>query len=231
MATICPPLPCSCYRPAAGATLQGLCRKGYAAHAPTAALATQIGTLQLLHWPHRSACPTCCTGPTDRHAPSAALATQIGMLQLLHWPHGSACSNCCTGHADKHAPAAAQATHISMLQVLHWPRRSACSKCCTGHTAQQAPSVALATQITMLQPLHWPQGSACSTCTAAPLLKVGRAQRGSVLYLLTFCCVLHQCGNALQRSASIWDSACHRPLGRRASSSFASSAPRLTFNP
>ena len=24
------PLPCSCYRPAAGATLQGLCRKGYA---------------------------------------------------------------------------------------------------------------------------------------------------------------------------------------------------------
>ena len=33
MATICPPLPCSCYRPAAGATLQGLCRKGYAARA------------------------------------------------------------------------------------------------------------------------------------------------------------------------------------------------------
>ena len=30
MAIICPPLPCSCYRPAAGATLQGLCRKGYA---------------------------------------------------------------------------------------------------------------------------------------------------------------------------------------------------------
>ena len=26
----CPSLPCSCYRPAAGATLQGLCRKGYA---------------------------------------------------------------------------------------------------------------------------------------------------------------------------------------------------------
>ena len=25
-----PPLSCSCYRPAAGATLQGLCRKGYA---------------------------------------------------------------------------------------------------------------------------------------------------------------------------------------------------------
>ena len=30
MAIICPPLPCSCYGPAAGATLQGLCRKGYA---------------------------------------------------------------------------------------------------------------------------------------------------------------------------------------------------------
>ena len=30
MAIIGPPLPCSCYRPAAGATLQGLCRKGYA---------------------------------------------------------------------------------------------------------------------------------------------------------------------------------------------------------
>ena len=100
----CSPLPCSCYRPAAGATLQGLCRKGYAAHAPTAALATQIGMLQLLHWPHRSACPKCCTGHADRYAPSAALAIRISMLQLLHWQHRSACSKCCTGDADQHSP-------------------------------------------------------------------------------------------------------------------------------
>ena len=136
------PLPCSCYRPAAGATLQGLCRKGYAAHAPTAALATQIGMLQLLHWPHRSACSNCCTGHTDQHAPSAALATQIGMLQVLHWPHGSACSNCCTrhrfqhdskcctGHADHHARTAALVTRISMLQLLHWPYKSTCPRRC-----------------------------------------------------------------------------------------------------
>ena len=39
-APLCPPLPWSSYRPAAGATLQGPCRKGYAAYAPTAALAT-----------------------------------------------------------------------------------------------------------------------------------------------------------------------------------------------
>ena len=97
------PLPCSCYRPAAGATLQGLCRKGYAAHAPTAALATWIGMLQLLHWPHRSACSNCCTGHTDQHAPSAALATQIGMLQVLPWPRTSTCSNCCTGYKDQPA--------------------------------------------------------------------------------------------------------------------------------
>ena len=86
MATICPPLLCSCYRPAAGATLQGLCRKGYAAHAPTAALATQIGMLQLLHWPHRSACSSCCTGHTDQHAPSVALATQFSTCLLYTSP-------------------------------------------------------------------------------------------------------------------------------------------------
>ena len=89
-----PPLPCSCYRPAAGATLQGLCRKGYGAHAPTAALAIQIGILQLLHWPHRSACSNCCTGHTDQHAPSVALAAQLSMLQVLHWQQGSAYSTC-----------------------------------------------------------------------------------------------------------------------------------------
>ena len=95
------PLPCSCYRPAAGATLQGLCRKGYAAHAPTAALATQIGMLQLLHWPHRSACSNCCTGHTDQHAHNVALATQISMPQVLHWRNRSVCSNCCTGKKER----------------------------------------------------------------------------------------------------------------------------------
>ena len=88
------PLPCSCYKPAAGATLQGLCRKGYAAHAPTAALATQIGMLQLLHWRHRSACPKCCTGHRMQPSASAALATQMNMLQVLHWQQGSAYSTC-----------------------------------------------------------------------------------------------------------------------------------------
>ena len=58
---------------------------GYAARA-------MLHMLQLLHWPHRSACSNCCTGHTDQHAPNAALVTQISMLQLLHWPQGSACS-------------------------------------------------------------------------------------------------------------------------------------------
>ena len=91
----CPPLPPPCPAPATG-LLQGLRCRGYAARA-------MLHMLQLLHWPHRSACSNCCTGHTDQHAPSAALATQIGMLQVLHWPHGSACSNCCTGHKDQHA--------------------------------------------------------------------------------------------------------------------------------
>ena len=65
------------------------CCTGHAdQHASTAALATQIGMLQLLHWPHRSACPNCCTCHTDEHAPAAALATQISMLQLLRCPRG-----------------------------------------------------------------------------------------------------------------------------------------------
>jgi len=113
---------------AAGAMPQGLCCTcsncctGHTdRHAPTDALATHIGMLQLLHWPHRSARSNCCTGHTDQHAPRAALAPQIGMLQVLHWPHGSACSNCCTGHTDRHAPTAALATQINMPQVLHWP--------------------------------------------------------------------------------------------------------------
>ena len=150
MVIICPPLSCSCYRPAAGATLQGLCRKGYAAHAPTAALATQIGMLQLMHWPHTSACSNCCTGHTDRHAPTAALATQISMPHVLHWPHRSACSKCCTGHTDQHAPTVALATQIGMLQLLHWPHRSTCPKCCTGRPAEHAPTAALATRISIL---------------------------------------------------------------------------------
>ena len=102
MATICSPCPA----PATG-LLQGLRCRGYAARA-------MLHMLQLLHWPHRSACSNCCTGHTDQHAPSAALATQIGMLQLLHWPHRSACSKCCTSHMDQHAPTAALATQMSM---------------------------------------------------------------------------------------------------------------------
>ena len=143
------PLPCSCYRPAARATLQGLCRTGYAAHALTAALATQIGVLQLLHWPQRSACSKCCTGHTVSHAPSVALATQISMLKVLHWPHRSVCSTCRIGHADQHAPSVALATQISMLQVLHWPHRAANPNCCTGNTDQHAPIAKLATRISM----------------------------------------------------------------------------------
>ena len=128
MATICSPCPA----PPTG-LLQRLRCRGYAAramvhmlhcctahtdrHAPTAALATQIGVLQLLHWPHRSACPKCCTGHADHYAPTAALATQISMPQVLHWPHRTACSNCCTGHTDQHAPTAALATRISMLDM------------------------------------------------------------------------------------------------------------------
>ena len=59
-------------------------------HHPHAALATQISMLQLLHWPHRSACSNYCTGHTDQHVPAAALATRMSMPQLLHWPHRSA---------------------------------------------------------------------------------------------------------------------------------------------
>ena len=65
------------------------CCTGHAdQHASTAALATQIGMLQLMHWPHRSACPNCCACYTDEHAPTTALAIQISMPQLLHLPHG-----------------------------------------------------------------------------------------------------------------------------------------------
>ena len=91
MATICSPCPA----PAIG-LLQGVRCRGYAARA-------MLHMLQLLHWPHRSACSNCCTGHADQHARTAALATQIGMLHLPHWPHRSACSNCCTGHKDHHA--------------------------------------------------------------------------------------------------------------------------------
>ena len=51
-------------------------------HAPSAALATQIGMLQVLHWQHRTACSDCCTGHTDQHAPTAALATRISMFEM-----------------------------------------------------------------------------------------------------------------------------------------------------
>ena len=49
---------------------------------PKPPLATQISMLQVLHWPHRSACSNCCTGHTDQHAPTAALATRISMLDM-----------------------------------------------------------------------------------------------------------------------------------------------------
>ena len=84
-----------CPAPATG-LLQGLRCRGYAARA-------MLHMLQLLHWPHRSACSNCCTGHTDQHAPSAALATQISKPQVLHWQHRSPCSNRCTGHKDQHA--------------------------------------------------------------------------------------------------------------------------------
>ena len=105
MATICSPCPA----PATG-LLQGLRCRGYAARA-------MLHMLQLLHWPHRSACSKCCTGHTDRHAPNVALATQIGMLQLLHWPHRSTCPKCRTGRPAEHAPSAALATRISILDM------------------------------------------------------------------------------------------------------------------
>ena len=83
----CPPLPppalvllqACCRGYAAGAMPQGLCClcsnccTGHIdRHAPTAALATQIGMLQLLHWPHRSACSN-CTGHKDQPARHALL--------------------------------------------------------------------------------------------------------------------------------------------------------------
>ena len=139
-----------CRGNAAGAMPQGLCCTcsncctGHTdRHAPTAALATQISMLNVLHWPNSSACPSSCTGHTDQHAPSAALATQIGKLHLPHWPRRSACSKCCTGHADQHAPSAALATQISKPQVLHWQHRSPCSNRCTGHKDQHARHVLL----------------------------------------------------------------------------------------
>ena len=59
---------------------------------PSVALATQIGMLKVLHWPHRSACPKCCTAHTDQHPRNTALTSHFNIFGMLRRLHKSTCS-------------------------------------------------------------------------------------------------------------------------------------------
>ena len=131
-------------------------------HASRGAMLARLHTLQLLHWPRRSLCP------------SAAVVVRITMLQPLTrhtFPH---VSNCCTGTTHYSASCSLFITHVTYCccaTPIAYGFSTATGDPCRCGCAHLG---VVATYINMLQPLHWPQGSACSTCTAAPLLKGGR---------------------------------------------------------
>ena len=182
MATICSSYPA----PATG-LLQGLRCGGYAA-------SVMLHMLQLLHWPHRSACFNCCIGVLlyccialypvygvlyllfRGRKPRTAAATAPTISTISTNP-GTLVFTKANGHHLLPCPAPAAGllqglrcrgyaarALLHMLQLQHWPHRSACANFCTCHTDRHAPTAALATKISMPQVLHWPHRSACPKC-------------------------------------------------------------------